>query len=158
MGTISKEKSAYLWKELAEYEKNTKMTDEERSALQEWVLDGNSVHDNSSMACTESGGPCGFLDVYRHEEEIRRDLEKLSPGEQENYLARLRGEDTIDNLREDFNELFFKAEIYEEILRSHGLLDKAKFEIDRAKEESQKKSRQFGKWLAAHPEAELPFN
>ncbi len=158
MGTVSKEKAAYLWNELTEYEKHTKMTAMERAALHEWVLEGYSVHENGSMASTESGEPCDFLDVYRYEEELRQDLKKLSTREQENYLARLRNEDTIDNLREDFNELFFKAEIYEQVLQIYGLLEEAKIKIENAKEESRERAKQFDEWLAAHPDAELPFN
>lgn len=158
MGTGSKANAVYLWNELIEYEKNAEMTEEERTALHEWVLDGYRVHENGSMACTESGTPCDFLDVYRYEEEIRHDLKKLPPREQENYLARLRGEDTIDNLQKDFNALFFKAEIYEQVLRSHGLPEEAMCKMKRAEEKSQKRSKQFDEWRAAHPEAELPFD
>lgn len=88
--------------------KNIQKWQQRSGALHEWVLEGYSVHENGSMASTESGEPCDFLDVYRYEEELRQDLKKLSTREQENYLARLRNEDTIDNLREDFNELFLK--------------------------------------------------
>lgn len=135
MGTVCIKKATYLMNELIEYEKNTKMTDKECSALREWVTAGNSVHENGSMACTESGVPSDFLAVYRYEEEIRRDLEKLSPKEQENYLARIQGTDTIDNLREDLNKLFFKAHIYEKVFRSYGLLSEAESKIKQAEEE-----------------------
>lgn len=158
MDTISKEKAAVLWNELIEYEKNNEMTDDERTALKEWVLAGNSVHDNGSMAFTEGGVPCDFLDDYRYQEEIRRDLEKLSPREEENYLARLRGEDTIDNLREDLDELYFKVRIYEQILRSYGLFEKAEKKIEIVKEESTKQEMQFKEWRLVHPDAELPFD
>ena len=66
--------------------------------------------------------------------------------------------DTIDNLREDFNELFFKAEIYEQVLQIYGLLEEAKIKIKNAKEGSRERAKQFDEWLAAHPDAELPFN
>lgn len=157
MGTVRDKKADSLWDELTEYEKSTKMTTEERNALHEWVLDGNSVHENSSMAYTGSGVPCDFLEVYRYEEGIRRELEKLSPREGENYLTRLRGEDTLDTLKEDFYELFFKAEIYERVLRSHGLLDEAVFRIKQAKEKAQEETKKFAEWMEAHPEEELPF-
>lgn len=157
MGTVNDKKAAFLWDELTEYEKRTKMTAEERNALHEWVLDGNSVHENSSMAYTDSGIPCDFLEVYRYEEGIRKELETLSPREKENYLARLHGGDTFDTLKEDFHELFFKAEIYERVLRSHGLLDEAMLRIKQAKEKSQEETRKFTEWMKAHPEEELPF-
>ena len=158
MGTVSKEKAAVLWDELMKYEMNTEMTDDERTALREWVLDGNSVHDNSSMAYTEHGGPCDFLNVYRYEKGIRSDLEKLTPKEQKNYLARLRGEDTIDNLREDLDKLFFKAQIYEHVIREHGLLEEANLRIKVAEDELLKQEEQFKDWRMANLDVELPFN
>lgn len=157
MSIVCKEKAAYLWNELIEYEKTTKMTDEERKVLREWVLDGNSVHDNDSMACTEHGTPCDFLDVYRYEEEIRRELKKLSPREQENYLAKLRGEDTIDNLREDLGSLQSRVTIYEQVLRTNGLFEVAEFRIKQAKEVSEESAQHFREWRATHSEVELPF-
>lgn len=158
MGKISKEKAARLWDELAEYEKHTEMTDVERAALHEWVSDGYSVHENSSLAYNESGCPADFLDVYRYEEEIRLDLEKLSPGEKENYLARLRGEDTVDTLREDLYQLLFKARMYAHVLRIHGLLGEAEQKIKEARERSRKEAKAFDEWIVAHPEEELPFS
>lgn len=157
MGTVIKEKVAVLRNELIEYEQNHEMTEDERTALRKWVMDGNSVHENASMAYTEHGVPCDFLDVYRYEEGIRRDLEKLSPRDQENYIARLRGEDTIDNLREDFDKLFFKAQIYEQLLRSNGLLEEAELKIKAAEEESEKQALQFREWRLSNLDIELPF-
>lgn len=158
MGTVGKEKTAVLWNALIEYEKNHEMTDDERSELHEWVLAGNSVHENGSMAYTEYGNPCDFLDIYRYEEEIRSDLAKLSPREQENYTARLCGEDTIDNLREDFNKLLFKTQVYEQVLRSNGLLTEAERKLKTAEEESMKQALQFREWRLANPNEELPFD
>lgn len=114
-----------LWKELREYESRTQMTQQERQALHEWVLDGNSVYENSSMGTDEAGRPLAFLDVYRYEKEIRDTLEKLDAGDRENYLARLRGEDTIDNLREDLQKLHFRLDACERVLRKYGLLKEA---------------------------------
>lgn len=116
---------ASLWQEMLEYEKQTQMTEEERHALYEWVLDGNSVYENSSMGTDETGRPLAFLDVYRYEKEIRDTLEKLDAKGRENYLARLRGEDTIDNLREDLQETHFRLDVCERILRKHGLIQEA---------------------------------
>ena len=158
MGTVNKEKAALLRNELIEYEQNHEMTEDERTALREWVMDGNSVHENGSMAYTEHGVPSDFLDVYRYEEGIRRDLEKLSPREQENYIARLRGEDTIDNLREDFDKLFFKAQIYGQVLRSNGLFEEANLKIKTAEEESKKHALQFKEWRISNPDIKLPFD
>lgn len=116
---------ASLWEELLEYESHTQMTEQERQALHEWVHDGSSVYENDSMGTDETGRPLSFLDVYRYEKEIRDTLEKMDPKSRENYLARLRGEDTIDNLREDLQELHFRMDAFERVLRKHGLLQEA---------------------------------
>ena len=97
----------FLEKELIEYEKVTVMTADEQSALRAWVAAGNSVHENTSMGVDEKGEPLDFLDVYRMEEEIRQDLEKLSPAEQDKYIARLKGEYTVEILLEDIQALQF---------------------------------------------------
>jgi hypothetical protein len=62
---IQKERQALLQKELEQYEKETPMTDEERELLREWVVDGNSFHDNGWYAYGENGRPIDFLDAYR---------------------------------------------------------------------------------------------
>ena len=49
MSTVKKETADVLRDELIEYEQNHEMTDDERNALREWVMDGNSVHENASM-------------------------------------------------------------------------------------------------------------
>ena len=83
---ISKEKRRFLKQELKEYEKTISMTEEERTALHEWVAAGNSVHENGSMASYEGGRPMDFLDVYRQEEEIRSALASMSYEEGSKYL------------------------------------------------------------------------
>ena len=83
---IKKEKRRFLRQELKEYERVTPMTEEERSALREWVNAGNSVHENGSMASYEGGRPMDFLEVYRQEEGIRRALAAMSYEEGSNYL------------------------------------------------------------------------
>ena len=87
-----------LEKELKEYLKITPVNEEELEALKEWVADGNSVHTNPSMATDEHGNPSDFLLDYRYHAEIYEELEQLSGKEKEMYLARLRGEETIDTL------------------------------------------------------------
>lgn len=159
MDNVSKEKAAYLRNELIEYEKqHAEMTSEERATLHEWVIAGNSVYENSSMATSEFGKPCEFLDVYRYEKEIRQTLKRLPQREQENYLARLRGEDAIENLHNDLTEVLFSMRIYEQILRSNGLLEEANLQIEQAKEESRKQTLQFAEWRLSNPDEELPFD
>lgn len=56
------------------------------------------MYSNPSMATDEHGNPCDFLFDYRYHAEIYKELEQLSGKEKEIYLARPRGEDTIDTL------------------------------------------------------------
>lgn len=123
-------KTAFLLEELREYEKTTDMTAEERAALHKWVSEGNSVHENGSMGCYENGSPMDFLDDYRYQEEIWKDLEQLAPAERENYIARLRGVDTVETLQEDLSMLSVKAEAYRRVLKKHGWLAEAEALMD----------------------------
>lgn len=125
MNEKNKRKQTSLWEELMRYEKQTPMTQEERLALHEWVREGNSVYENGSMGSDEKGNPLPFLDVYRYEEKIRSTLEGLDERGRENYLARLRGEDTLDNLREDMQEMQFRLNAYEMVLKKSGLFKDA---------------------------------
>lgn len=53
------------------------------------------------------------------EEEIRKDLEKLSPAEQDKYIARLKGEYTVEILLEDIQALQFRLNAYERVLENY---------------------------------------
>lgn len=153
MKSTSKETAAFLWEELEKYEEVTEMTEEERSALHEWVFDGNSVHENASMSYNENGAPTDFLDDYRYMEEIRLELEKLTPEEREEYLARLRGEDTLASLSEALSECHFKMEVYYNVLQRHGLAQEAEAAVKRAKESSDRLSQ----WIHDMEFEEQPF-
>ena len=91
-------KNKYI-KEYHEYVKHTPMTEKEKEALREWVMDGNSVYNNPSMSVDEHSRPTDFLADYRYHQEIYQQLEQITGKDKENYLARLRGEDTIDTLK-----------------------------------------------------------
>lgn len=119
------ERTIFLLEELRRYEEITDMTDEERTALHEWVSKGNSVHENGSMGCLENGEPADFLEDYRYQEEIRKRLELLAPSERETYIARLYGMNTVETLLEDLSELSVKAEGYRRVLKKYGLLKEA---------------------------------
>ena len=58
----------YLEKQYKEYIEKTTMTDKERNALKEWVMDGNSPYDNPMGLWKDSFHPVEFLEVYRDEE------------------------------------------------------------------------------------------
>ena len=59
-----------LTKQYKEYINGRTMTDKERDALQEWVMDGNSPYDNPLGLWKDSFHPVEFLEVYRDEEYI----------------------------------------------------------------------------------------
>lgn len=113
-------------KEYNDYVEHTSMTEEEKESLWDWVKDGNSVHENPSMAVNEHGRPVDYLDDYRYYEEIRQQLESLTGKDKENYLARLRGEDTLDTLREDLQTACYERDVYYKVLSKHGLLQEAR--------------------------------
>ena len=117
-------------KELKEYLKTTSVNEEELEALKEWVADGNSVHTNPSMATDEHGNPSDFLLDYRYHAEIYKELEQLSGKEKEMYLARLRGEETIDTLREDLYKVMYERDVYLKVLQKHGLLKEAELRLE----------------------------
>ena len=138
-----------LEKELKEYLKITPVNEEELEALKEWVSDGNSVHTNPSMATDEHGNPSDFLLDYRYHAEIYKELEQLSGKEKEMYLARLRGEETIDTLREDLYKVMYERDVYLKVLQKHGLLKEAELRLEHG--------RQLTFNTVQNPDEELPF-
>ena len=136
-------------KELKEYLKTTSVNEEELEALKEWVADGNSVHTNPSMATDEQGNPSDFLIDYRYHAEIYKELEQLSGKEKEMYLARLRGEETIDTLREDLYKVMYERDVYLKVLQKHGLLKEAELRLEHG--------RKLTFDSTSKPDEELPF-
>lgn len=132
---ISKEKRRFLKQELKEYEKTISMTEEERTALYEWVAAGNSVHENGSMASYEGGRPMDFLDVYREEEEIRSALASMSYEEGSKYLLEEYGIDrdgvmtpkppTYEELKKKASRLYRTCFLYWEFLVANDLREEA---------------------------------
>ena len=114
-----------LLEELREYEARASLSKDERDALRELVKNGNSIHENSCMAEDGHGRYLDFIDVYRADVELGNILDSLTEKERENYLARLQGVDTIDNLREDLEKVMYRMNCYEYVLRNYGLLDEA---------------------------------
>lgn len=125
MGRQEKERQAYLLQELKEYADNTEMTKEEYKVLKDWVKDGNSVHENGSMACYEGGRPVDFLDVYREEEEIQKKLDSLTGEARKRYLCELRNEPYLPDVQRENGELKRKLDAYKRVLEKHGLLNEA---------------------------------
>ena len=57
----------YLENQYKEYVKSKNMTSRERTALREWVADGNSVYNNPMGLWKDGFHPAEFLEVYRDE-------------------------------------------------------------------------------------------
>ena len=75
--------------EFNEYVKCTPMNKEERKMLLEWVLNGNSVYENTSFSMEEDGRtPIPFLEELRMEEQIRKEIRGMSPEEIQEYLKK----------------------------------------------------------------------
>ena len=131
------------------------MNKAERKVLHEWVAAGNSVHENSCNAEDGHGNYIDFLDIYREEQDIRDTLSTMNDEEKEEYLAELRGEDTIKSLKKRLYDLLYKSDVYEKVLRRHNLLEEA----ETLMEECRVLSRAFDEWAEAEmdrlPEGEL---
>ena len=75
----------------------------EKRLLRSWVASGHSVHENadSKYICLAGGSPpFDFLDVYRMDREIQRDMKGMSEAEQEAYLKAYTGwhDDAADSI------------------------------------------------------------
>ena len=135
--------------ELSEYLKTTSVNEEELAALKEWVADGNSVYSNPSMATDEHGNLSDFLFDYRYHTKIYKELERLSENEKEVFLARLRGEETIDTLREDLQSVTYERNVYYQVLKKYGLLKEAELRLEQGRQSTFE--------LELNPDEELPF-
>ena len=142
---IENERQQFLLEELHEYEKHTEMSNDERKALHKWVMDGNIVHENSSLAEDGHGNYIDFIDVYRYEQEISERLSEMDEEDRTEYIAALQGEDTLKSLRGKYEELLYRAEVYERVLMRHHLIDEA----SRLMDEGRRISEEFAKSVSA---------
>lgn len=82
----------FLWDEYQDYIAKKPMTPYERRLVREWVKDGNSVYGcTQSRYYGESAYPMEFLDVYRSDRAIDKELQGKTPQEREAYLKDLLG-------------------------------------------------------------------
>lgn len=82
----------FLWDEYQDYIAKKPMTAYERRLVRKWVREGNSVYGcMQSRYYGESAYPMEFLEVYRMDREIDRDLQGRTPKEREEYLKQLLG-------------------------------------------------------------------
>ena len=82
----------YLWDEYQDYIAQKPMTPYERRLVRKWVKNGNSVYGcMQSKYYGESAYPMEFLEIYRMDRAIDRDLQGKTPKEREAYLKELLG-------------------------------------------------------------------
>ena len=82
----------FLWDGDQEYIAKKPMTPYERRLVREWVKDGNSVYGcTQSRYYGESAYPMEFLEVYRSDRAIDKELQGKTPQEREAYLKDLLG-------------------------------------------------------------------
>lgn len=79
--------------ELERYEREVAMSPYEKRLLRSWVVSGHSPRENagSKYICLTGSEPYDFLDVYRMDREIRRDMKGMSKAGQEAYLKEYTG-------------------------------------------------------------------
>lgn len=79
--------------ELERYEREVAMSPYEKRLLRSWVVSGHSPRENagSKYICLTGSEPYDFLDVYRMDREIRRDMKGMGKAEQEAYLKEYTG-------------------------------------------------------------------
>ena len=82
----------YLWDEYQDYIAQKPMTAYERRLVRNWVKEGNSVYGcRQSRYYGESAHPMEFLEVYRMDRSIDKDLQGKTPRDREAYLKDLLG-------------------------------------------------------------------
>ena len=88
-----------LWEEYQDYIAQKPMTAYERRLVRNWVKEGNSVYGcTQSRYFGESTYPMEFLEVYRSDRAIDKELQGKTPLEREAYLKDLLGyqEETVE--------------------------------------------------------------
>lgn len=80
---VSRENRELLTEQLRQYEKEMRMTSEERKELHKWVASGRSPYDNGDYICSDSGYPLDFVSALRFEAEQMEWYQSLSEEEKE---------------------------------------------------------------------------
>ena len=82
----------FLWDEYQDYIAKKPMTPYEHRLVRKWVKEGNSVYGcTQSRYYGESAYPMEFLEVYRLDRAIDKELQGKTPQEREAYLKDLLG-------------------------------------------------------------------
>lgn len=79
--------------ELERYEREVPMSPYEKRLLRKWVMSGHNPKENagSKYLCLTSSEPYDFIDVYRMDREIQKDMKGMNKAEQEAYIKELIG-------------------------------------------------------------------
>lgn len=85
---VSRENRELLIEQLRQYEKEMRMTSDERKALHKWVASGRSPYDNGDYICTDGGYPLDFVSAMRFEEEQMEWYQGLSEEEKDELHSR----------------------------------------------------------------------
>lgn len=80
---VPQEHREFLTEELKKYEKEIKMTDEERRELHKWVARGRSPYENGDYICGENGCPMDFVSALRFMDEQMEWFASLSEEEKD---------------------------------------------------------------------------
>lgn len=80
---VPQENRELLTEQLKKYEKEMKMTSEERRELHKWVARGRSPYDNGDYICGENGCPMDFVSALRFMDEQMEWYESLSDEEKD---------------------------------------------------------------------------
>ncbi len=94
--------------ELKRYEEEVPMTYYEKTLLRKWVMSGHNPRENpgSKYLCMTGSEPMDFLDVYRMDREIQKDMKGMNKAQRIEYLKELMGWTDDDDASDDgFNEL-----------------------------------------------------
>ena len=74
--------------ELEKYEREVPMSPYEKRLLRKWVMSGHSPYENpgSKYLYLPEPDPYDFLDVYRMDRDLRREMKGMTKSEKEAYL------------------------------------------------------------------------
>ena len=90
--------------ELRRYEEEVPMTYYEKTLLRKWVMAGHSPCENpgSKYICLPDYPDMDFLDVYRMDREIRKDIKGMTKAQKMEYFKELEGwpENDASNLND----------------------------------------------------------
>lgn len=84
---VPRENRELLTEQLRQYEKEMRMTSDERKELHKWVASGRSPYDNGDYICTDGGYPLDFVSALRFEKEQMEWYQNLSEEGKEELVS-----------------------------------------------------------------------